>query len=357
MFTLSGTATNRLIHDPPSNPFTDPAALAKLASQPFVPATIYGTYQIYGQFCKPTVKEVGRANTLQVLVPGVTYGHVYWNGFDATPTVGYSYAAFANAKGYATLAIDRLGVGKSDHPDPVAIVQRTFQAELYHDLFKQLRGIGRQRYPMFTNWQKIIWVGHSFGSALGTYIATKYSQDADAFILTGTALVVPSAMTKPPTSPPPSGYVPATEYDPKLYPPDKFPTDYYLATNKTGRQSTFYSRPNIDFDTKQADKDFATEQTVTLGELLTIQYNTSTTFSGPVFVSTGRNDGVVCPPDADCGEGKHSKIAGMKTYFPAVPYRKFEAYTQPNAGHCHQQHFSAPLGFTKAHQFLEGQGF
>jgi len=66
---------------------------------------------IYGRYCHT---DHANGNPLQILVPGITYTHVYWDlpGFDGR----YSYVDFMSRHGYDTLAIDRLGIGRSTRP-------------------------------------------------------------------------------------------------------------------------------------------------------------------------------------------------------------------------------------------------
>src|SRR5258708_5776895 len=52
-------------------------------------------YSIYGQLCLPAI---GPGNTIQVLVPGATYDHIYWD-FPYQPKI-YSYVRAMNAAGY-----------------------------------------------------------------------------------------------------------------------------------------------------------------------------------------------------------------------------------------------------------------
>ena len=62
-----------------------------------------------GSLCAPA-----GATTLQVLIPGGTYDRSYWNvGFDPNT---HSFTKAQNDAGFATLAIDRLGTGKSSKP-------------------------------------------------------------------------------------------------------------------------------------------------------------------------------------------------------------------------------------------------
>ena len=111
-FTVSATAQNQVAANPPSNLLNLDASLAFLAQRVEV-TTVSGSQKLYGQYCEPTVKKPSRAKTLQLLVHGITYDHTYWAGFQIIPSSAlYSWVTFANAEGYPTLAIDRLGNGR-----------------------------------------------------------------------------------------------------------------------------------------------------------------------------------------------------------------------------------------------------
>ena len=60
-----------------------------------------------------------RGRTIQVLVPGYTYGRSYWD-FPHRPEE-FSYVRAAVRSGYATLALDRIGTGASSRP-PASIL-------------------------------------------------------------------------------------------------------------------------------------------------------------------------------------------------------------------------------------------
>ncbi len=93
------------------------------------------------------------ATTLQVLVPGGTYNAVYWDiGYD--PQV-LSYREAVNEAGIATVAVDRLGSGRSSRPLSTLVTLAT-QAQAVHAVIQSLR-------PLF---RKLVLVGHSIGSAI-----------------------------------------------------------------------------------------------------------------------------------------------------------------------------------------------
>lgn len=126
-FDLEASAQNRVALNPPTD-FSDVAATIAFLTQAVAFQPVNGSQRIYGQFCDPTKEFPGRSGNLQLLVHGNSYDHQYFNAFDAVPSsLANSWAAYANAQGYPTLAIDRLGIGKSSHPDPINVVQAPYQ--------------------------------------------------------------------------------------------------------------------------------------------------------------------------------------------------------------------------------------
>lgn len=140
-----------------------------------IPVSLAGQQEtVYGQFCQP-----GRpASTVLVLVPGATYTSAYW---DLPAELGLvSFRAGMNGLGYATLAIDRLGTGRSSKPLSALLTTFT-QADVLHQLVGKLRAgeIG----PAY---QKVIVGGHSLGAAVSIVEAATY-HDADAVLAAGIA--------------------------------------------------------------------------------------------------------------------------------------------------------------------------
>ena len=140
------------------------------------PSTVKATYKIQATLCLPTdAALLAKVQTVQVLTYGIGLDKSYW---DIAP--GYSYVGAAALAGYATLAYDRLGVGQSDHPDPIQIVQSTTDVEILHGLVQLLRtgSIGSRAFKY------VIGVGQSYGSIVQLAQTSKYPQDVDAAVLT-----------------------------------------------------------------------------------------------------------------------------------------------------------------------------
>ncbi len=140
---------------------------------------ITGNYSIYAKLCLPSNSTVAKEiKTVHFLTHGDTLDSTYW---DIAP--GYSYVDAAATAGYATFSYDRIGVGKSEHPDPVQVVQGPLQVEIAHFLVSSLRSGQIGGYPFHT----VVGVGHSAGSTVTQGQTTKYPRDFDAIILTGTS--------------------------------------------------------------------------------------------------------------------------------------------------------------------------
>ncbi len=115
--------------------------------------------------------------TVQLLVHGATYNHLYW---DFPYGSGYySYVDAATAARYATFDVDRIGDGNSSHP-PSSQLDLAAGAVALHDAVTALRS-GAVAGHAFRH---VIMVGHSVGSAETWLEAARY-HDIDALIVTG----------------------------------------------------------------------------------------------------------------------------------------------------------------------------
>src|SRR5207237_4336047 len=102
--------------------------------------------------CRPP----GRGGTLQILLHGATYSHIYWD-FPYRPE-RYSYVRAMSRAGYATLNLDRLGIGASSHPSADALT-RTSEAYVTHQLVQLALSGGFEGGPF----EHVVLVGHSLG--------------------------------------------------------------------------------------------------------------------------------------------------------------------------------------------------
>jgi pimeloyl-ACP methyl ester carboxylesterase len=270
---------------------------------------------IYGQYCSADSSE----SVLQVLVHGGTYDHTYWDfrGFGGR----YSYVEAMNRAGYATLAIDQLGVGRSSHPPSVLTTQNSL-AHGVHEVVQAARSgaLGRR-------WDKIILVGHSFGTLTSFLEAGTYS-DVDGLIATGAS------------HNPGAGGIGAifSRVRPALLDPatrDEVPPgDLGYLSVVGARAAAFYDAANSDPAVIAADE--ATRRPGTVGVAATIpEYIPATRgIKVPVLLANGGHDKVFCAQGGgrsltDCADDA-ALYAAEKPFFPAA---ELQTYVLPHAGH------------------------
>jgi pimeloyl-ACP methyl ester carboxylesterase len=130
-----------------------------------------------------TAAELTDPGTVQVLVPGGTYNHGYWD-FGQFHGVDYSYARNIARRGIATFNIDPLGTGASSRP-PSALVSIETAADALHQVIQALRGNSTfPASPALPRFGRVILVGHSLGSLTAWSEVTRH-HDVDALIVTG----------------------------------------------------------------------------------------------------------------------------------------------------------------------------
>lgn len=199
------------------------------------PAPLTDTFSVFSKLCLPKDPVLARkVDTVQFLTHGDTLSSTYW---DIAPN--YSYVDAVTAAGQAAFSYDRVGVGKSDHPDPLQVVQGTLAVEIAHALAGLLRGKKGAANSTRT-FSKVIGVGHSAGSTVTQGVTTKYPETFDAIILTGTSTV--------------ATYVPLTlagfdlqiakEANASRF--GRLPSGYWTQANSIGIQQGFFRYPNFD---------------------------------------------------------------------------------------------------------------
>jgi pimeloyl-ACP methyl ester carboxylesterase len=144
-----------------------PAQAATTCEDLYVPVTVALLPQtMHGRLCTPA-----GASTVAVLIPGGTYNASYWD-IGYTPEVR-SFRRAVNQAGIATLALDRLGTGRSSKPLS-ALLSASVQATAAHAVVQAVR-------PRFA---KVVIGGHSIGSAMAMIEAGRY-RDVDGVLVTG----------------------------------------------------------------------------------------------------------------------------------------------------------------------------
>ncbi|GME44931.1 Alpha/beta hydrolase fold-1 [Neofusicoccum parvum] len=314
-------------------------------------ALVNGTYSIAGRFCEPEVQVAGREDAIQLLVHGITYDRNYWSGGGSLAGYQgdkYSWLAHASKLGYPTLAIDRLGNGASDHPDPVTVVQKPAHVEVAHQVVQALRrgDVGGRAFS------KISYVGHSYGSLIGNGLVARYPDDVDALILTGftNALkpAIPGVVVTPLAQPAPL-------VDEKFR---NLSLGYMAMSLELGARGLFYTNTESEWDADVVHADWLSRGTYSLGEAISTLFvnDVADDFTKPVLILTGHKDQIFCGValpllgEADC-TGHFERTQAL---FPNAEYSTREI---ANTGHCLNFHYSANETFTAAHDFLNSAGF
>ncbi|MBP2338192.1 pimeloyl-ACP methyl ester carboxylesterase [Saccharothrix coeruleofusca] len=275
-----------------------------------VPVTIGLTKQsMHGRLCVPQ-----GARTLQVLVPGGTYTSAYWDIGHAPQTLSYRRAM--NEAGIATVAVDRLGSGRSSTPLS-ALLGVPAQAKAVHAVVQSLR-------PRF---DRVVLVGHSIGSAVATTVAATH-RDVDGVVITG----LTHRINLPGAVPVFTTLVPAV-LDPRLQERGLDPG--YLTTIAGSRYSSFHTpgateAGAIEFDeaTKDTVTPAETVDTVLIGSLIPV----SRRITVPVMLVMGGGDANFCGPPlgADCSSADALRASEARFYAPEARLR---THVVPGYGH------------------------
>jgi pimeloyl-ACP methyl ester carboxylesterase len=262
---------------------------------------------MYGKLCTPT-----GVKTVQVLIPGGTYNSSYWD-------IGYqpeirSYRMAANNTGYATLAVDRLGTGRSSKPLSL-LVTASAQAQAVHEVIQQLRSGARG--PRFS---KVIVGGHSIGSAMAMIEAGNYN-DVDGVLVTG----MTHRMNLITVIPVLANMIPAP-LDPVL---SSRGLDLgYLTTSPGTRYNAFHvpglqidGATNFDESTKDV---FAATEAVDTIALTNIVIPATRRIQAPVLIVLG-NDKHFCgaPLGSDCSSAEALRQSEAPFFAPAAQLKTY----------------------------------
>ncbi|KAL5377772.1 hypothetical protein DPSP01_009552 [Paraphaeosphaeria sporulosa] len=359
---LTVTASADNIDLPPFPNDTSPTAFGRYAQSFNVSnldtKRVGGTFNIAATYCEPSRKIKGREHIIQFLLHGLGYTKEYWNGLNfpnVTYPGQYSWTHHANSQGYATLAIDNLGDGESDHPDPISMVQLPLQEAIILEIFKSLRNKAISCIP--TKYSKIIMVTHSYGALIGRAVATDHphpATGADAYIQTASSSelkgINAAVLNWAPRA--------ASVVDPARF--SHLPPAYLQVAPRAIRE-TVYGYPG-EYDAEVLAWDESLPKPFSIGQILPPKPNTASSFRGPVIYITGTHDAIVCDRagnttllTTECAAGRDANPGLTAEKFPKA--RKFVARVVKATGHNVNLHYSAHESFVAAHQLLTKMGF
>jgi hypothetical protein len=292
-------------------PATATADTAPTCQDVHLPVTVVGLSQsMYGRLCVPS----GGAKTVQLLVPGASYNHTYWD-FPYTPNIRNFRLAMNNA-GFATLTVDRLGTGASSRP-PSLLVTSATQAVAIHQVVQMLRS--GTHVPRFDT---VILGGHSVGSAIAIIEAGTY-HDVDGVLVTGLTHGVNALGAVPILS----SLVPAA-LDPVLAGRGGVGLDLGYLTTAVGTRWSSFDSPGPTDPTVAALEE-STKDDFAVGEVVdTVLIGVVTSYSRlinvPVFLAMGGSDPAFCGlPAADCATADTLRASEAPYYSPAARLRTY----------------------------------
>ncbi|KUJ13838.1 catalytic protein [Mollisia scopiformis] len=305
------------------------------------PSTVSGNFNIAAKLCYPKNWSCESGNaTVQFLTHGIGFNQSYWDFAE-----GYSFIDVAAKAGYPTFSFDRLGVGASDHPDPIQVVQARIQVQIIHSLVSLLRA-SKLANQAFKN---VIGVGHSFGSIQSVGLLSIYPKDFDAVVLTGfstSSLAIPLTFAD-------FNSAIANQNQPARF--AGLPNGYLVVDNAIGDQTAFYAYPNFDpalFLNADTHK-----QTFTLGEFFTLTsiIAPSPNFTGPVDAVIGEFDFIFAQGNASYPTDQAALV--QPALFPGARREGSRSLIVGGAGHAINLHFEAQEMFGHVQGFVGGNGF
>ncbi|GAA1686272.1 alpha/beta fold hydrolase [Fodinicola feengrottensis] len=286
-------------------------------------------YQVYGELCSPAGTH---PDVVQLLLPGGTYNHVYWD-FPYDPD-RYSYVRHAVPAGYATLDIDRIATGQSSRPNSL-LINTDVNAYVAHQVVRALKS------PQLGAFDKVIAVGHSYGSITAMVEAATF-HDVDGVIDTGIlhklaptgAAQIPLYLNEPANIDPSGRFT-------------QLPLGF-VTTEPGTRKSFFYNASNADPQVVATDE--ATKDTFTAGELATFPLvlvnGTTSNIHVPVLVVIGGKDIIFCGlGGSDCSSSARVQ-AQEKPFYPADAC--LESYVLANSGHDVNLHLNSTDWYAQA---------
>jgi pimeloyl-ACP methyl ester carboxylesterase len=290
-------------------------------------------YDVFGVLCSHGSIE---HKTVLIVLHGSTYSHLYWDWPFEPET--YSFVRRATAAGYAVLDLDRIGIGRSDHP-PADAVTIPSNAYVVHQIVQALRG-GDLVVPSFGRIRagRVALVAHSLGSLTSIQEAATYG-DVDGVVLTGLSHTLTPVL----------GEALAALYPASLDP--RFAgipiPDGYL-TSQPGQRDVFYQAPFYDPQVLALDEQ--TKETTTTGELATAvpALGLSGEVHTPVIVVVGNFDLAFCNEPSCSASGS---LAGEPAFYPADACA--ETAIIPDSGHDLNLHFNAPLTYDTVLEWLD----
>jgi len=253
----------------------------------------------------------------------------------------YDWHKYANSRGYATLALDRLGHGENpQYPDPLNVVQPQMHVEIMREIMTAARDKKSPVNVLGRGFKKVVFVGHSYGSFLGVALAEQYPTVADALVLTGFSNYLDfDAVIN-------AKWVSAATHDPTRW---AGVPQGYVVMGEAAERVVFYDG---NYDHAMPAVDFQFEDTLTVGEIgaLSAILGPAPSYNGPVLVPTPVQDVFFCEePLAQC----EYHLNATRSSFPNAS--DYDFFAPDNTGHDLTLHYTAQDTFRRVHEWLDAK--
>lgn len=279
--------------------------------------------------------------------------------------------------GYYTVAYDRLGIGNSSHGEPKNEIQASLEVQGLAALTNMLRN---GTFPSLNQaFDKVLHVGHSFGSAQSYALVDMYPDISDGIVLTGFSMnnsfigyfIAGNNLQQANLNQPLRFGNTSTRSNIQQALQDFALTDIFTYPNPTSNYGLNYPRGylvNSDvnalqysfllpgyFDTEVAYFGEQGKQPVTVGEALTLGSVPMTNqYKGPVMVITGDSDLLFCGGNCSNTGGTASNVvAPIQKNFANT---QVDVVIQPNSGHGINFHYNATGAYRVINDFFNSRG-
>ncbi|OCT52486.1 hypothetical protein CLCR_10360 [Cladophialophora carrionii] len=308
--------------------------------------TLTKTFNISAEYCTPATPGP-RASTLQILSHGLGFNRSYWDFYlpSKRNDAQYSYINSATGAGYSTLSYNRLGIEPSTIADPYTEIQGFVEVAVLVGLTTLVRAGNVTQVPVP---QKVIHVGHSWGSELSVGLAAVAPGLSDGVVLTGySALSQYTAFFIANTA-----FRLANQNQPRRFPPSRYSSGFLTWPDKSGNQFSFLEYPY--FDPAVLDRAEATKYPFTVGEFLSASTLpvAAPSFPGPVLYVAAQSDLIFCASNCTGLFGPDSVAVQGFNGSGSV-----ETYIQPNVGHGINLHHNATGAYNVILDWAERHGF
>ncbi|KAH8893669.1 alpha/beta-hydrolase [Thozetella sp. PMI_491] len=319
------------------------------------PIAVGGQYNISAQLCVPTTP-IKHEKILLLATHGVGFDkRAFDSGYRPEE---FSFVDSALAQGYATFAYDRLGAGLSSLPDAYDVLQTPLQGEVLRALTElSLSGLffkdsviqsGNAALAGYKAYKadKVVHVGHSYGSIITNWFIGQYGSLSAGAILTGFLIGNETAALK-------------LEVADLAYAPEDDPVKF---ANRTSGYLVFGTANAWQLDSfrketldPQVLQYWSSELKTTLGvgELLSLGTGVGEVvrgFNGPLQMFVGEFDYGFC--NGVCrGTFDTAQLAAL---YPDAT--DFDVYLQPNTGHVVSLSLNATAGYQVIFDFLYKNG-